>query len=251
MSRHTLKACATAFTMALALAAALSPTAAHAATGNHYYIELGGTGSAAPAPQCTGSYQYANQNLNGGIPVPVCYPASMGPWQAGDGSGPDLSAPSYDSSVSQGYDNLLSTVVNTHHADPGARYTIVGYSQGAQAADEVLQTIAAGGTDIPKSQVDGMLYSDPEQPGSGFWHLVPTGWSALGFTAPGTGPADFSGIPVERFCIHTDGICDATTLDSFPGVFEEHGLYWQPGNIMTQTIAHDGGNGIVWYPAGT
>lgn len=216
----------------------------------HYYIELGGTGASAPAPLCTTSYLSANLFLNGGIAVPVCYPASAGPVENGQG-GLDLGAPSYDQSAAEGYQNLLNAVESTYHAHTDARLTIVGYSQGAQAADLVLQTIANGGTDIPRLQVDGMLYADPMQPGTGVGAVVPKGTSVLGLTSPGAGPVSFNGIPVARFCIHTDGICDATTLLSPLGYITEHPKYPEPGNIMTQTIAHDGADGIFWYPVQT
>jgi hypothetical protein len=236
---------------ALALAAiATAPAAAHADPAHHYYIEIGGTGSAATAPTCTTTFTFANQHINGGIPVPVCYEASGGPWVGSHNEQPDLLAPSFGASVTQGYRNALTVLEKTYHADPTARFTIAGYSQGAWVGDLVLQTIAHNGTDIPRSQVDGLLYADPMQPGTGIWHLVPQGIPVpLVAVSPGTGPVDFPGVPVTRFCIHNDGICDATSLDSFSGFLTEHPLYWQDGNIMTQTIGNDGGNGITWYPA--
>ncbi|MFF4694511.1 PE-PPE domain-containing protein [Streptomyces chattanoogensis] len=231
---------------AMVAVSAAAPTVAHAAPVHHYYLEVGGTGSAAPAPDCTSTYAFANKHLNGGIPVPVCYPASAGPWLNGHNA-PDVGAPSFDASVREGYRNLLATAEETYRRDPGARFTIVGYSQGAQVADQVLQTIAKGGTDIPRSQVNGMLYSDPMQPDTGIWARVPKGWSALGFTSTGAGPAKFDGVPVQRFCIRTDLACDATSVQSIPGFLNQHPKYWQDGNVMAQTIGHDGGDGVVWY----
>ncbi|MFG2138483.1 PE-PPE domain-containing protein [Streptomyces sp. NPDC048650] len=233
-------------TAAIVAATTVAPAVAHADPVHHYYLEVGGTGSASPAPDCTSTYTFANKHLNGGIPVPVCYPASAGPWLNGHNV-PDVNAPSFDASVREGYRNLLAAAEDTYHRDPGARFTIVGYSQGAHVADQVLQTIANGGTDIPRSQVNGMLYADPLQPGTGIWARTPKGWSALGFTSPGAGPARFDGVPVQRFCIRTDGVCDATSLQSIGGFLKQHPKYWQDGNVMTQTIGHDGGDGIAWY----
>ncbi|MCK7625872.1 PE-PPE domain-containing protein [Streptomyces sp. RS10V-4] len=233
---------------ALAALTAATPSVAHAAPVHHYYLEVGGTGSAAPAPDCTSTYAFANKHLDGGIPVPVCYPASAGPWLNGHNA-PDLNAPSYDASVREGYRNLLAAAEATHRRDPAARLTLVSYSQGAQVADQVLATIAAGRTAIPRSQVNGMLYADPMQPGTGVWARVPKGWSALGFTSTGAAPAAYEGVPVRRFCIRTDLACDATSLRSVPGFVNQHPTYWQEGNIMTQTIAQDGGDGITWYDA--
>lgn len=236
---------------ALALAgAAAVPSPAHADTQHHYYVEIGGTGSAVDGPACTSTYTYANQHLDGGIPVPVCYPASGGPFVGSHNEMPAPLAPSFADSVQQGYQNALTTLQNTYRADPTARFTVVGYSQGAWVGDLLLQTISANGTTVPRSQVDGMLYSDPRQPGTGFWHLLPAGVPLpLVAVSPGTGPVDFPGVPVQRFCIHTDGICDATGLDSFGGFLQQHPRYWQDGNVMTRTIAQDGGSGIVWLPA--
>ncbi|GHC32093.1 PE-PPE domain-containing protein [Streptomyces cinnamoneus] len=231
---------------AMVAVTAIAPTVAHADPVHHYYLEVGGTGSAAPAPDCTSTYALANKHLNGGIPVPVCYPASAGPWLNGHNV-PDPTAPSFDASVREGYRNLLTTAQETHRRDPTARLTIVGYSQGAHVADLVLQKIAEGATGIPRSQVNGMLYSDPLQPGTGIWSQLPKGWSALGFTSPGAGPAKFDGVPVQRFCIRTDGVCDATSVRSVLGFLNQHPKYWQEGNVMAQTIGHDGGDGVVWY----
>ncbi|MGW1372991.1 PE-PPE domain-containing protein [Streptomyces sp. NPDC002446] len=225
---------------------AVAPTAAHAAPVHHYYLEVGGTGSAASEPDCTSTYAIANKHLDGGIPVPVCYPASAGPWLNGHNV-PDPGAPSFDASVGEGYRKLLATAEETYRRDPGARFTIVGYSQGAQVADLVLQKISKGETEIPRSQVNGMLYSDPLQPDTGIWSRVPKGWSALGFTSTGAGPAKFDGVPVQRFCIRTDLACDATSLRSIPGFLFQHPKYWQEGNVMAQTIGNDGGDGVVWY----
>ncbi|WP_372406033.1 PE-PPE domain-containing protein [Streptomyces luteireticuli] len=226
---------------------AVAPTVAHAdPVQHHYYLEVGGTGAAEPAPDCTHSYTFANKHLDGGIPIPVCYPASIGPLLNGRNV-PDLTAPSLDASVREGYRRLLATAEDTHRRDPGARLTIVGYSQGAQVADQVLRTISDGGTGIPRSQVNGMLYADPMQPGTGIWSLLPKGWSALGITSPGAGPEKFEGVPVQRFCIRTDGVCDATSLRSVAGFLTEHPTYGRDGGIMTRTIGHDGGEGVVWY----
>ncbi|MFE2075687.1 cutinase family protein [Streptomyces misionensis] len=243
---------------ALSLATGFGAGPAHATVDrqapaeHHYYLELGGTGAALPAPRCTYSYQYANQALTAdrnNIVVGVCYPASAGPWEAGNGKTPGFGSPSYDDSERQGYRNLLSTAERIHRADPHARYTIVGYSQGAQAADEVLQAIAERRTGIPAARVDGMLYADPRQPRTGLEAVVPRGLSVFGFTSRGPGPADFAGIPVARFCIRTDGVCDATTPLAFPGFLQQHPRYQRPGGIMSLTLAHAGENGTFWYPA--
>ncbi|MEU9112317.1 PE-PPE domain-containing protein [Streptomyces sp. NPDC048483] len=231
--------------------AVVAPAVAQADDVHHYYLEVGGTGAAADeADGCTTSYGFANQHLDEGDQVvPVCYPASAGPWAGSKQFSPDINAPSYDASVEVGYKNLLAAAEETHRRDPNARLTIVGYSQGAQVADVVLQKIANNETGVPRSQVNGMLYADPMQPGTGAAARVPKGVSAFGFTSPGAGPEEFPGVPVERFCIRGDGVCDATSLESILGYFTKHGNYPKDGNAMTRTIANDGGNGITWLDA--
>lgn len=249
-----------AITAALAAGTAVAfPAAAHAADAEHYYIEIGGTGATAPTAGCpttTSSYNVGNETLPpGSTAILVCYPATAGPFIGTSGPlldgltpHPDaLTAPNYDTSVRKGYDEALRVAKQTHTDHPDATITITGYSQGAQAADQVLQTIANGGTGIPRSQVDGMLYADPMQPGTGLATVIPKGWGIPGnFTSAGAGPAEFNGIPVARYCIHGDPICEASLLNA-SGYIERHPLYVQPGNVIAQTLATEhGGDGIKW-----
>ncbi|MFJ7204452.1 PE-PPE domain-containing protein [Streptomyces sp. NPDC098789] len=231
-------------------AAALAPAAAHADPAHHYYIEIGGTGAAAAAPGCTTSFLAANAHLDGGIAVPVCYVASGGPFVGSHNEMPAPFAPGFGDSVNQGYRNALAALERTYRADPTATFTIAGYSQGAWVGDLLLRAIADNATAVPRSQVDGMLYSDPMQPGTGFWHLAPEG-TLIPFMAysPGTGPEEFDGVPVQRHCIRTDGVCDATSLDSISGFLQQHPRYFQEGSIIENTLTHHGSSGTVWYPA--
>ncbi|WP_203663518.1 PE-PPE domain-containing protein [Actinocatenispora rupis] len=235
---------------AVAVVAAVGTWAgpSYAAGSDHYYIEAGGTGSVpVDGKGCTVTYGYANRRLDGGIAVPVCYPASGGPFVGPHNEMPDLSATGFDESVRLGYKAMLAAVEETHRAHPDATITIVGYSQGAWVGDLVLQTLASGATDVPKKQVNGMLYADPMQPGTGLWATVPKGVGLAGVTSPGPGPETFDGIHVRRFCIHTDGVCDATSLRSIEGLLANHPRYPQENGILPQTIAADGGDGIRWY----
>ncbi|WP_326693757.1 PE-PPE domain-containing protein [Streptomyces sp. NBC_01387] len=248
-------------TAALAAGTAVAfPAAAHAADAEHYYIEIGGTGpTPADAGQghCDTSYDEGNKALPpGSTAVDVCYPHTAGPFIGYSGSlielpglqvHPDaLTAPNYDSSVQQGYQKGLQAAEDTHRAHPDARITITGYSQGAQAADQVLQTIAGDTTGIPLSQVDGMLYADPMTPGTGFTAQFPKGLGVPGFTSPGAGPAEFNGIPVTRYCIHGDPVCDVSLVNA-PHYFDLHPKYPAPGNVIAQTLADVGhADGIQW-----
>ncbi|MYT32632.1 MULTISPECIES: hypothetical protein [unclassified Streptomyces] len=60
---------------------------------------IGGTTGASDDHECTTNYRAANQHLQPGSWVPVCYPASAGPWLNGHGGVLDLNAPSYDDST--------------------------------------------------------------------------------------------------------------------------------------------------------
>lgn len=225
----------------------VAPTVVHAEARNHYYIEIGGNAAAEDPPECTHTYGYANQHLDGGIPVPVCYPASAGPWVDGSNNWPAApGTPSFDEAVRVGYENTLKVLEQTYREDPGALFTIVGYSQGAQVGELALHAVARGESGVPRSQVNGMLYSSPMQPGTGIWAKLPKGSRAFGFTSPGPGPVKFPGVPVQRFCIKGDPACDATTVDVVGGILYKHPVYPVDGGIITQTIADDGGDGVIW-----
>ncbi|KPI05198.1 PE-PPE domain protein [Actinobacteria bacterium OK074] len=261
-SRTTRAVRTAALTAALTAGAAVAlPATAHAADAEHYYIEIGGTGATTNKDGCatgTSSYDAANSALPpGSAAIKVCYPATAGPIIGPTGSLLDdklqphleaLTAPTYDASVQLGYQKGLQAAEDTHAAHPDARITITGYSQGAQAADKVLQTIASGSTGIPRSQVDGMLYADPMQPDTGLGAHLPRWLGIPGLaTAPGVGPAEFNGIPVARHCITADPVCDLRSLLNAPNYFSLHPLY--PKLVIPQTLADHGKDGVQWRNA--
>ena len=98
-------------------------------------------------------------------------------------------------------------------------------------------SIANGETDIPAEIMSGKLYADPRQPDTGIWAKIPAGTSIEGITSPGAGPAEFAGMRVERHCITRDGVCDATSMDSFRGYFQDHPKYAAENGIIPSTIA--------------
>ncbi|HZE37606.1 MAG TPA: PE-PPE domain-containing protein [Stackebrandtia sp.] len=214
---------------------------------SHYYVEIGGTGAALAQPDCTKTFGFANDNLAGGKPVKICYPASFGPLQAGDGSIPGPGAPSYEDSVKQGVDATMKAIEDIHANEPDATITVAGYSQGADVGDRVLERIAGGKTDIPAELMSGKLYADPRQPDTGIWAKVPAGTNIAGIVSPGPAPAELPGIPVERHCIHSDGVCDATSLDSFKGFFEQHPKYPADDGIIESTISSEAQNQVFWH----
>ncbi|ADD40190.1 PE-PPE domain-containing protein [Stackebrandtia nassauensis] len=233
--------------VAAALAVVAGVQVAQADAPQHYYVEIGGTGSSLNAPDCTKTYGFANQNLGGAVAVPICYPASFGPLQGGDGTIPAPNAPRYDESVKQGVEETLKQIGDIHRNDPAATITVVGYSQGADVGDRVLEKIANGETEIPAEIMSGKLYADPRQPDTGIWAKVPAGTSIEGITSPGAGPVEFPGMTVERHCIAKDGVCDATSLDSFRGYFQDHPKYPAEGGIIPSTITAAPNNEVVWH----
>ncbi|GHE16119.1 hypothetical protein GCM10010339_92970 [Streptomyces alanosinicus] len=249
-------------TAALAAGSAVAfPAAAHAADADHYYIEIGGTGQTTNQPDCpttNSSYDAANNALGlGDHAIKVCYPATAGPIIGPTGSLVDpvtglhpeaLTAPTYDASVRQGYEKGLQAAEDTHRQHPDARITITGYSQGAQAADQVLQTIASGNTGVPRDQVDGVLYADPMQPDTGLTSHIPKGLGLPGVaTSAGAGPAEFDGVPVSRYCIVADPICDLRSPLNLPNYFTLHPKY--PAFVIPQTLADHGNDGVQWRNA--
>ncbi|MFF4505429.1 PE-PPE domain-containing protein [Streptomyces sp. NPDC001401] len=247
-------------TAALAAGTAVAfPAAAHAADAEHYYIEIGGTGATDNKDGCattTRSYDFVNGTLPAGSAIKVCYPATAGPIIGPhgpliDGTTPNpdaLTAPTYDASVQIGYEKGLEAARETHRLHPDATLTITGYSQGAQAADRVLQTIASGSSGIPLSQVDGMLYADPMQPDTGLGAHFPKGLGIPGVaTLPGAGPAEFNGIPVTRYCITADPVCDLRSPLNAPHYFDLHPKY--PQFVIPQTLADHGKDGVQWRNA--
>ncbi|SCK37787.1 PE-PPE domain-containing protein [Streptomyces sp. WMMB 322] len=250
--------------LAAALAAGTTvafPSAAQAAGAEHYYIEIGGTGPTVDqdgCPTANTSYDTANKALGlGSSAIKVCYPASAGPLIGPTGGlveppakvNPEaLTAPTYDASVRLGVERGLQAAKDTHKAHPGARITITGYSQGAQAADEVLQRIASGSTGIPLSQVDGVLYADPMQPETGLGAHLPRGLGIPGVaTSPGAGPAEFNGIPVTRYCIVGDPVCDLRSVTNAPGYFSLHPKY--PEAVIPKNLTRTGQHGVRWLNA--
>lgn len=236
---------------ALAAAAGFQVAQADETKQAHYFLEVGGTAMARPAPDCTASYDHVNDTLPGQA-VKICYPASIAPIIGVGGEQPaPPGTPGYDASVNEGVKNLIGAIHDIHGKDPGARMTIVGYSQGADVADRVLEKIATGEVQVPRELFAGKLYSDPRQPGTGIWAKIPAGTGipvpGVEVTSPGAGPTDFAGIPVERHCVAKDGICDATSLESIPGYFQKHFGYPDNGGIIESTVGQPAKNEVIWH----
>lgn len=201
----------------------------------HYYILIGGT--------CDGpATVYNNDWLRGGIGRVVNYPA-------GAVGLPACNQTPMDTSVAIGHEEAKRVVRDAYFENPGAEFTVVGYSQGAIVANKVLNDIADGTIGVDKSRFSAKIYADPMQPvgppGRGASAVIPEGWgipSPLGgYISFGPGRTDFNGIPFIRYCIESDGVCHFDTLEAPGGYFAQHRCYQQPRpdgrSIMSDTIA--------------
>ncbi|WP_265416854.1 cutinase family protein [Gordonia otitidis] len=159
----------------------------------------------------------------------VEYPASIWP----------MGSFGFDASQSEGVAATLSTVERYQASCEGKPVVIVGYSQGAGIAGDVLTAIGTrqtSGYDISRDEVSGLLYSDPRQAGNLYGEgieLVMVG-VLPGLTMAGARSVDdFGGLPVTTVCFSGDPICDLPdplhdplgALDGFIGYWAKHGLY--------------------------
>lgn len=206
--------------LATLLAVALTASASSAAgdvsaqAARHYYVLI--PGSCDP-----GGRVYDNPRIDyrGGTKIKVAYPASA-PGACG--------TLGYDASVAAGVVNARAAIENAYRADPGGVFVVVGYSQGAQVANLLLDDIAERRTAVPPGQVRAKLYADPMQPFTSIGATIPRGWAVPfgGYVSPGPGRGHFGEIPFLRYCITTDGVCDnRSPLEAPGGYFAQHFCY--------------------------
>ena len=164
----------------------------------------------------------------------IRYPAVVVPMPGtgshddGDGIADD-GAIAYDRSKQIGHQRLRQTITVRHSTCPDADLVVLGYSQGASIAGDVLAEIAADGS-VPPERISGILYSDPRDT-SGVETLFP-GPALPGVTLDGARD-EFGRIPVERICIEGDAVCDGRTpadgknwlRESVRGYLELHTKY--------------------------
>ncbi|MBS9372103.1 cutinase family protein [Rhodococcus sp. B50] len=169
----------------------------------------------------------------------IRYPAVVVPMPGtgshDDGDGiDDDGAIAYDRSKQIGHQRLRQTITVRHSTCPDAELLVLGYSQGASIAGDVLAEIAADGS-VPPDRISGILYSDPRD-NRGVETLFP-GRVVPGVTLGGARD-EFGEIHVERICIERDAVCDGRTPDdgkdwlreSVTGYLELHTKYpeYQP-----------------------
>lgn len=152
----------------------------------------------------------------------IRYPAVVVPMPGtgshDDGDGiDDDGVVAYDRSKQIGHQRLRETITVRHATCPDAALLVLGYSQGASIAGDVLAEIAADGS-VPSDRISGILYSDPRDT-RGVETLFP-GPVVPGVTLGGD-RSDFGEIAVERICIEGDAVCDGRTPDDGKGWLRE------------------------------
>ncbi|SNV12192.1 cutinase [Rhodococcus rhodochrous] len=89
----------------------------------------------------------------------IRYPAVVVPVpESGSSEGSGRLA--YDESKRIGHQRLRETITVRHSSCPDSELVVLGYSQGASIAGDVLAEIAADGS-VPPERISGVLYSDP------------------------------------------------------------------------------------------
>lgn len=153
------------------------------------------------------------------------YPASFWP----------LGTISYDESSRIGHQRMLADITDYNQACPQSPIVVVGYSEGARFAGDVLSDIGNNRTAIDPALVSGELYSDPRRDGDVSGAGVETRLAGVwpGATMTGSRPGGFGAAAVVSVCVDGDMICDMPdplhnpvgALDSFIGIALKHVTY--------------------------
>ncbi|MGW5522577.1 cutinase family protein [Gordonia sp. NPDC003950] len=169
-----------------------------------------------------------------------------------------LGSVGYNASEAEGAANLERAVADYQQAcdaDGTKKVAIVGYSQGARIAGDVLTDIGQNrpledGTVIDSSRVTGELYSDPRMVGTLWGQGIE---SALVGVIPGltmSGPrsgTDYGGLPVTTYCIEGDPICDLPDVLHDPiGVVDDFFGYWVKHNQYPYHMYQYPGDYVIW-----
>lgn len=162
----------------------------------------------------------------------------------------------YNADVALGTAATKQAIAEYQTNCPEKEVVVVGYSQGARVAGDVLSDLANGRLDdeeftvdghpgshkLSKEKVRGELYSDPRQEGSMAGRGIELALVGVipGLTMTGPREGGFGDIPVISYCYKGDPICDLPDLlhdpfgviDGFVGYFTKHGYYpwrmWAP-----------------------
>lgn len=173
-----------------------------------------------------------------------------------------IGAVGYDDDVARGTLATVQAIVEYQANCPGRNVVVVGYSQGARVAGDVLNQVGTAtetevrdgivykkvvGSDgqtylISAEKMTGELYSDPRRDGPESGRGIELALAGVipGLTMSGPRPGGFGAIPVTSYCYEGDPICDLPDLlhdpvgaiDGFVGYFTKHGFYvwrmWAP-----------------------
>lgn len=170
----------------------------------------------------------------------VAYPATFWP----------LGAQSYDANIEIGKKALTESVIAYQGDCPDKPVVIVGYSQGARIAGDVLEETAQGANGIDEENVTGELYSDPRRTGSsrGAGAEVNFAGAYPGVVLDGARDPDaFGDITVYSVCIDGDPVCDLPdplhdpigAADALLGFFTKHATYGSYMGIDPALYADD------------
>ncbi|MFT4088948.1 MAG: PE-PPE domain-containing protein, partial [Gordonia sp. (in: high G+C Gram-positive bacteria)] len=169
----------------------------------------------------------------------------------------------FDDDVSQGTTSTLQQITDYQKNCKDKPVVIVGYSQGARVAGDVLNQIGTGQADadgnvvvtgpdgekytINRNQITGELYSDPRRDGPESGRGIELALSGIipGLMMSGPRTGGFGDLQVTSYCEEGDPICDLPDLfhdpfgviDGFVGYFTKHGYYpwrmWAPVDDAT------------------
>lgn len=173
-----------------------------------------------------------------------------------------LGAVGYDDDVERGKAAAAAQIVQYQTDCRGSPIVVVGYSQGARVAGDVLsdigtaaeidgrRTITIEGDEyvIDPDRISGELYSDPRQDGDITGRGIELSMIGVlpGLTMTGPREGGFGDVPVTEICAERDLICDMPdplhdpigTLDALWGYVVKHGLYY-PSRMGTDPAAWD------------
>nr|WP_256982949.1 cutinase family protein [Rhodococcus sp. 06-418-1B] len=161
----------------------------------------------------------------------VPYPASFG------GKPGDRSTVPYAQSVDIGVENTQNMITDIASRCPGTKFFISGYSQGGEAAGEVLRAIGAGQGPIPAEDLaGGALFSDPTRAEG---EDVIAGGGSTPAPAPGTDGAAVDTVQLAPAVAATPptggGIAPTPKISGFGAVSDRVASYCTAGDLACDT----------------
>lgn len=162
----------------------------------------------------------------------VPYPASFG------GKPGDRSTVPYAQSVDIGVENTQNMISDIAARCPGTKFFVSGYSQGGEAASQVLRSIGAGDGPIPAEELaGGALFSDPTRAEGE--DIIGSGASAPA-PAPGTDGAAVDTVTLAPATVAPagGGIAPTPKISGFGEVSDRVASYCTAGDLACDTPAN-------------